>query len=692
MIRKAVYAAVSWGAGLWGCILFQSYWFLLFAALALFCTASVFIFKWKLKQIAVVSIAFLSAVSYYMIYDITTYKEIISKSGTECEFNGEILEIKELSNDRASYLVKGTLDGKSGVKLYLYSDDCDCDIGDNVYFKGEPKQFENDYLFDTKDHYRSKGIFLCCDNFSYLEIEQTAKFSFSRILKDYREDLKSFIGRNLPSDQSGLICGMLFGDKSRMTENDKTLFYRTGIGHVMAVSGLHLMIFCGIFNYILRKRRAGRIQKAMIISAVVLFFAVFSGMSVSILRASLMMLIGISAPLFFRKADTASSVSIAFILLTLPCPFAAADPSLMLSVVGALSAGCFAPYMTSAIKTDTRIKKIFKACAYTFFVSLGTAPVSAAFFGEFSLLSPIANILLIPVCMIILVLSLIVSVLFFIEPVFLIKITGMLADIVISAVRFVGKFSFAGISFGYGLGVAIVVSAIAVLFLFMIFKSCKAMLLLISSALSLLTVCGVLQSVISEGKLRIALLGDKDIDILVVTNSSKCCIIDLSGKAKNIDYCLRYLEDENIRTADSLYLTAAPYQAISIYDRGFELIETKKLTIPHDTILGNTDMLCGTVPILADINDISDTVGEADITLNNGSISIRYGDFSLICSNTSCGPADVIAEYDALFDTDLCRAVIAPKYDGITYDPSLIKNSNVVVTADKNGKFTVGGL
>ena len=213
-----------------------------------------------------------------------------------------------------------------------------------------------------------------------------------------------------------------------------------------------------------------------------------------------------------------------------------------------------------------------------------------------------------------------------------------------------------------------------------------------SSALFILTVFGVSLKYVSSDKLKIALLGKDNIDVIVFLNCFECCVIDLGGKAKDADYCTRYFQHENIRTIDCLYLTENAHQAISVYNKGFELLKTKKLMIPNDTVLGAIDTICGTTPVLTDMKDISGIAGEAVMQINNGAVTIRYGSFSFICSSFAVGSADVIAEYGKLFNTDSCRAVIAPQYNGKNIEPGLINRSNILITADKNGKFTVGGL
>ncbi len=103
------------------------------------------------------------------------------------------------------------------------------------------------------------------DKISEIKIIPDDKFSLVRILRDYRNYVTDFITSYLPEDESALLTGILFGDKSLISDDDDELFYRTGIGHVMAVSGLHLVLFCSIFSFVFDKMKLGRISRFVLL-------------------------------------------------------------------------------------------------------------------------------------------------------------------------------------------------------------------------------------------------------------------------------------------------------------------------------------------------------------------------------------------------------------------------------------------
>lgn len=652
-----------------------------------------FLFKFKLKEILTILTAIVLAAGIYRIYDNFVYNKIISYNNQEITFEGSITDIAEHSGDKCTYYLNGKINNNTKADITLYNDLYDCSINDCVKFTGIAELPENDYLFNSLDYNKSKGIFLSCYEVSSFEVIPDNSFSVRKILYNYKQRISAFINRNLPKEQSAMLCGMMFGDKNEMDADDKTLFYRTGIGHVMAVSGLHLVLFCGIFSFLFDKLRFGRIKRFVLLELLMIAFAVISGLSDSIIRASLMMTILNIAPLFFRKADTLNSIAIAFIILTTMNPFSISNPSLVLSITGTFSAGVFAPFITNRMKNTTFIQKQIKNAVYMFLVSLGVMPFSIIFFGEGSLLSPIANIILTPLCMIALFLALIASLLVFLNPVFIIKPAGIICEAVMLSVRYTGKLSFASLNFSE---IMTFVSAAAVLLcivVFLIFRTRKA--LVISTAVSVAVSIVVFSSVrlMTLNNLNIALLGDKGVDVIVISQNGKAEIIDISGRKKNSQYALKFLHQNNINKLEGIIIKSNALQAISAYNNSFSLIDAGRITIPDDTFIRNDMKICGYTPVFSDYSNTEFDFSDVDISIDNTRISVEYESFRFICdSKCHDEKATVYAEYENVFNPPVANAVIVPEYENIYGFKNLITERNTHIIVRQDGSFQIGGL
>ena len=91
------------------------------------------------------------------------------------------------------------------------------------------------------------------------------------MLMSYREKLLSDFTVKM-GREGEFMSGMLFGEKGNLENTDKTMLYRCGIGHIMAVSGLHAAIMAGVIMYILKLLKANRILSFFILA---LFFVCY---------------------------------------------------------------------------------------------------------------------------------------------------------------------------------------------------------------------------------------------------------------------------------------------------------------------------------------------------------------------------------------------------------------------------------
>ncbi len=694
MKRKIVYVASAWATGLlFGSFLPQNYELVIIPTAIILVLLMKFLFKFGLREIITVITVFVMAVGLYRIYDNFVYRKIISYNTKEISVDGKITDISEYTGDKCRYTVKGKINGKQTATVTVYADLYDCSINDRLKFTGIAETYENDYLFNSLDYNRSKGIFLTCYEVSSLEIIPDDSFSATRLLYKYKQTVTEFVKRNLPDTQASMVCGMLFGDKSGMDEDDKTLFYRMGIGHVMAVSGLHLVLFCGMFTFIFDRIKLGRIKRFVFLEVLMLAFAVCSGLSDSILRASLMMTLMNLAPLFSRKADTLNSIGTAFVVLTAINPFAITNPSLALSVTGTFAAGVFAPFLTKNFGEDTFMKRQFRNSVYMFLVSLAVMPFSMIFFGKSSLVSPIANIFLTPLCMFALLIALISSLTVFLNPVFLIKLSGVLCELVMFIVKQVGKLKFSEINFTDEMKYISAGVILICLTVFLIFRTQKSLAVSVAVSFGIFVLSAVSGKVLMADKLNIALLGDKGVDVIVLSCDQKAEIIDLSGRKKNVRYALKFLQQNNINSIESVIIKSKAYQAMSSYNSGLSLIDVNSVIMPEDTFVRDDMTICGKKPIFSAFSEFTADLNDVDVQINNTRIFIKYGEFELVCDN-SCNDDETVvyAEYENVFDPPEANAVIVPEYENVYGYDNLVTDRNVHIIAESDGSFLIGGL
>lgn len=257
---------------------------------------------------------------------------------------------------------------------------------------------------NSYDYYQSKGIFLlgyAQDGFTLLERPEIPPVT---TWPQYAaEALKEALARAFPEDVSGLMTALVTGDKSLLPTGLYAAFQRSGLSHVVAVSGLHISFLTGLMALLLgRRRKAGGIATLLVI----FFFAALAGNSPSAFRAAVMASVLSIASMVEREDDKPTTLSAVLTLLLFLCPYAAASVSLQLSF--AAMAGIFlisgplnARWSKGILKGSTLpgklLCKILFFCSGTLSVTLGallfTTPLAAIHFRSVSLAGPVTNLL-----------------------------------------------------------------------------------------------------------------------------------------------------------------------------------------------------------------------------------------------------------------------------------------------------------
>ncbi len=202
---------------------------------------------------------------------------------------------------------------------------------------------------------------------------------------------------------------MLTGDKSELDSATTRIYGLAGIGHVLAVSGLHVGIIVAVFDFILRRMKVSKIARVIVITVLLALYAFFVGLPASVLRAGVMCVIGLLTMVNGRQKDALSSVSAAFSLILAFEPFLLFEVGFLLSFSAVFGAVLFFKTFDSALR-KIRFPKILSApISLTASVHIGIFPVYAYFFGSFSTYSVLYNLLLIPLLSATFVLFVIVS-------------------------------------------------------------------------------------------------------------------------------------------------------------------------------------------------------------------------------------------------------------------------------------------
>ena len=161
--------------------------------------------------------------------------------------------------------------------------------GDRVRLSGSaqiPEPFDG---FDYPDYLARQGIFatMAVDE-DGLELIEERRWSVLRWGDRLRQTILERLDRWLQPDESAMARSLLFGDRSALPDGVEEAFSRTGLMHLLAVSGLHLGIFLGGAWWILRRLGLRPRWAYPAVGVLVLVALWIVGPRISLVRASLL--------------------------------------------------------------------------------------------------------------------------------------------------------------------------------------------------------------------------------------------------------------------------------------------------------------------------------------------------------------------------------------------------------------------
>ena len=213
---------------------------------------------------------------------------------------------------------------------------------------------------------------------------------------EMRQNLFGRMEQYIGGQDAAFYTALITGDKSALDMSVKTSFADLGISHLLATSGLHIGILLMIFGIIFKKLRTPIVIRSVISFAVILIFLCFAGFRVSMMRASFMWLLLTMSKLWGERVSPLNTLGIAMLVLLALNPLCIFDISFVLSCASVAGIVLFSKMLTNVQKIKhggKTLSLMLTTVAVVFF----TWPVVAYYFNSISLLSPIYNIIFVPI-------------------------------------------------------------------------------------------------------------------------------------------------------------------------------------------------------------------------------------------------------------------------------------------------------
>jgi competence protein ComEC len=262
--------------------------------------------------------------------------------------------------------------------------------------RGNPNEF--DYRFFMEN----QGISYCAFTNSKDFIRHTipvhrklihrALITRERIIGMFRE-------RGIRGERLALVAAITLGQKSMLDRDQKLNFIKAGVMHIMAVSGLHAIILSlFVFNLLFFMKGRFNILRVAITLLILWSFAFVTGLTPSVLRATLMYSFLQSGKMLKRPVNSVNSVLASAFFLIILKPSVIFDAGFLLSYSAVIYIISFyhSFYLILYFK-NWLIDKIWQSAAVTIVAQAGTLPLTILLFNRFPTYFILANITIVPI-------------------------------------------------------------------------------------------------------------------------------------------------------------------------------------------------------------------------------------------------------------------------------------------------------
>jgi len=212
-------------------------------------------------------------------------------------------------------------------------------------------------------------------------------------LDGMRADLARPLRMLVPEPESGILLGIVLGERASVSADLAYAFAVSGTTHLLAISGFNMTLVGAAVALALRGRVRPVARAAATVAAIVAY-SLLVGLAPSVMRAALMASVASCGLASGRRAATANALCVAVTAMLFADPAAIADLGFILSATA--TAGLVLWQAPLAARFAGLPGALREGLATTLAASAPTLPVVAAAFGRVSLVSPVANLVAVP--------------------------------------------------------------------------------------------------------------------------------------------------------------------------------------------------------------------------------------------------------------------------------------------------------
>ncbi len=208
----------------------------------------------------------------------------------------------------------------------------------------------------------------------------------------------------------GVVAAMTLGDKKAIDKDTKETYRVAGASHILALSGLHLMIIYSVITLLVGWMRFRLLSQVIIVLAI-WAFALLTGLSPSVTRSAAMITVYALLSLGYRERMSVNTLAFVAIIMLIISPSMLYDVGFQLSFMAVLSIVLWHPLLNGLIPLHVQqrhhwLSNLWGLITVSTAAQIGTAPLVAYYFGRLPVWFLLSNFIVIPLATVVLYLTL----------------------------------------------------------------------------------------------------------------------------------------------------------------------------------------------------------------------------------------------------------------------------------------------
>jgi len=399
-------------------------------ALAGFCflaAAAGYLLAWRENRRVILILFLLLGLAASRLAAVAGETPLIKYSGRQVNLVGWVAAEPDVREDKVFYLLQAqelVLGGErravaGAVRLQVKDSDMVFGYGDVLRVSGllaRPELPGNPGAFNYRTYLERQGIGVTLTVRGEKGVEKIGSSSANPVLNAalrLKQKLSSAAVTSLTPSQAAVLNGIVFGTQGLIDRETRQSFIETGIVHILSVSGLHIGLVLGGTVGLLRLLRLQPGLTAPLVTPVIIFYVLMTGLNPAVLRAAIMALLLLWAHHLGRERDWPTTMALAALIILLWNPMQIYHPGFQLSFAATWGILYLGPLFTGACARllnvngipDTFSRPISQSLAVPLAAQLATVPLVAWYYNLISPVSILANLVAVPLVGIIMLLG-----------------------------------------------------------------------------------------------------------------------------------------------------------------------------------------------------------------------------------------------------------------------------------------------